>query len=326
MSADGWVGKVFAADADSDALADALSPGTPTVEQRVRTTMQKVQGAPANDLDDVLAELAKRMAADRGATPRMAPVGQRGSATHAQQRGTLAKPVPVADLRQYVAPWTTTAPKLSLDRFAIGRGAGGMFPLGYVSTLGAPGGTLKTALMILLGMRVAAGAPFAGHDVAPGAVLFLSLEDGADEMARRVGAAAVTAFPDAETTELQKRFGIIAMAGADGRFTSKAFSYLAATELAERLTLQAKLHAEACGMPVRLIVVDHARLAMSGDVNDSEAVTLLTRTLTHVAAKTGAAVVLKLTHFRGHLTVNKEGVRYAQEQAAVPGGIQAADR
>ena len=35
---------------------------------------------------------------------------------------------------------------------------------------------------------------------------------------------------------------------------------------------------------------------------------------------------LKLTHFRGHLTVNKEGVRYAQEQAAVPGGIQAADR
>ena len=39
-----------------------------------------------------------------------------------------------------------------------------------------------------------------------------------------------------------------------------------------------------------------------------------------------ASHVLKLTHFRGHLTVNKEGVRYAQEQAAVPGGIQAADR
>lgn len=35
---------------------------------------------------------------------------------------------------------------------------------------------------------------------------------------------------------------------------------------------------------------------------------------------------LKLTQFRGHLILSKEGARDAEDQAAVPGGVQAADR
>ena len=35
---------------------------------------------------------------------------------------------------------------------------------------------------------------------------------------------------------------------------------------------------------------------------------------------------MKLTQFRGHLILSKEGDRNAQDQAAVPGGVQAADR
>ncbi len=34
-----------------------------------------------------------------------------------------------------------------------------------------------------------------------------------------------------------------------------------------------------------------------------------------------AALAVKLTHFHGHLTVQERGVRSAQIQAAVPGGV-----
>jgi len=45
-------------------------------------------------------------------------------------------------------------------------------------------------------------------------------------------------------------------------------------------------------VPVTMIVIDHARLSMAGDPNDAEAVTQLTRVLTSIAQRTGAAVFL----------------------------------
>ena len=56
------------------------------------------------------------------------------------------------------------------------------------------------------------------------------------------------------------------------------------------------------------------------DEADSGAVTLIQRF--------GSAAnlhILELTRFDGHLILNEEGVRYAQVQSAVPGGVSRAD-
>ena len=211
----------------------------------------------------------------------------------ANEPGPVGHVTTPGPLGAYITLWGTEAPQIRLDRFAVGAGRWGMFPLSCVSMLAAPGGNMKTALAILLGLHVAAGTDFAGHTVTPGGALIVSLEEGAEDMHRRVGATAVTQFDAALHAKLQNRLAVINLAGKNGRFTeTMAGRNLIASDLVDYLIEQAKLHAKRTGLPVRFIGIDHARLAMAGDGNESEAVTVLLRALTRVALETGAAVVL----------------------------------
>ena len=211
----------------------------------------------------------------------------------ANEPGPVGHVTTPGPLGAYITLWGTEAPQIRLDRFAVGAGRRGMFPLSCVSMLAAPGGNMKTALAILLGLHVAAGTDFAGHTVTPGGALIVSLEEGAEDMHRRVGATAVTQFDAALHAKLQNRLAVINLAGKNGRFTeTMAGRNLIASDLVDYLIEQAKLHAKRTGLPVRFIGIDHARLAMAGDGNESEAVTVLLRALTRVALETGAAVVL----------------------------------
>lgn len=206
------------------------------------------------------------------------------------------KPAPEpADLLASAAPWDTTPPPERPDRFLVGSGSLGMFPAGCVSGLYAPGGSNKTTIATSLGLHVAAAAPFAGLRVTEGASLIVSLEDGAEEMGRKLGAIAVTQFGRELHETLKARVMVLVLSGdPSAKFTERytLSRSMGRTTFGDRLIATSKEHAKRCGVPVRLIAIDHARLAGGGDLNDSEAATLLMRELSRVAAETGAAVVL----------------------------------
>lgn len=200
-----------------------------------------------------------------------------------------------ADLLASVAPWGTTPPPERADRFVVGAGSLGMFPTDCVSGVYAPGGFTKTTVAAALCLSVAAGATFAGLPCAEGASLFVSLEDGAEEMHRKLGANCVTATAPELHEQVRQRVMVLVLSGdSTAKFTER-YTFgraMGRTTFGERLIATAKEHAKQCGVPVRLVVVDHARLAGGGDLNDSEAATMLMRELARVAAETGAAVVL----------------------------------
>jgi len=164
--------------------------------------------------------------------------------------------------------------------------------MGSVSVIGAPGGYMKTALAMSVALHIASGTVWAGHKVKAGAVLLIQLEDDPEECTRRAVATTRAQIEPELHGEVEARVQVVAAPGIDLRFTRVTFGASERTDMAARVIAQSRAHAESCGLPVRLIVVDHARLAIGGDANDSSHVTELIRALSHIAKETGAAVLL----------------------------------
>jgi RecA-family ATPase len=146
--------------------------------------------------------------------------------------------------------------------------------------------------MLTLQMAVAAaiGQDMAGIQIAEGSsLLFLGEEDDA-ERDRRIGA--ICSHTGADHNLVSTRIRCFGAAGMDIRLTQKIESNPQPTGLAEKIIELANQHAEISMVPVRMIVIDHARLVLGGDPNDAQDVTQLTRVLTHIAHETKAAVFL----------------------------------
>jgi RecA-family ATPase len=62
----------------------------------------------------------------------------------------------------------------------------GMIPMGDITLLSGDGGTGKSLLSLQLASAVADGSRWMGHDVTKGRAMFVSAEDGADELHRRI--------------------------------------------------------------------------------------------------------------------------------------------
>jgi RecA-family ATPase len=161
---------------------------------------------------------------------------------------------------------------------------------GTYNVLAGSGGTLKTMLMMITAASMAVGKDFGDMQISQGAsMLFLGEEDHA-EVVRRLSAACIHyGFDAAIVSERVKAFPA---AGVDLRLTRERGGSLDASALVQNVIELAEQHAQACGDLVRLIVFDHARLVMDGDPDDAAHVTQLTRVLTNIAQKTGAAVML----------------------------------
>lgn len=161
---------------------------------------------------------------------------------------------------------------------------------GTYNVLAGSGGTLKTMLMMITAASMAVGKDFGDMQISQGAsMLFLGEEDHA-EVGRRLSAACIHyGFDAAIVSERVKAFPA---AGVDLRLTRERGGSLDASSLVQNVIELAGQHAQACGDLVRLIVFDHARLVMDGDPDDAAHVTQLTRVLTNIAQKTGAAVML----------------------------------
>ena len=161
---------------------------------------------------------------------------------------------------------------------------------GTLCTIGGSGGVSKTMLTLQMAVAAAIGQDMAGIQVAEGgSLLFLGEEDDA-ERDRRIGA--ICAHTGADHKLVSTRIKCFGAAGMDIRLTQKIESNPQPTYLAERIIELANQHAEISMVPVRIIVIDHARLVLGGDPNDAQDVTQLTRVLTHIANETKAAVFL----------------------------------
>lgn len=161
---------------------------------------------------------------------------------------------------------------------------------GTLCTIGGSGGVSKTMLTMQMAVAAAVGQEMAGIQVTEGAsLLFLGEEDEA-ERDRRFGA--ICAHMNADLDVVNKRIKCFGAAGMDIRLTQKIDSNPQATALVEKLIQLTKEHTESTGVPVRFIVIDHARLVLGGDPNDAQDVTQLTRVLTHIAHETKATVFL----------------------------------
>jgi hypothetical protein len=196
------------------------------------------------------------------------------------------------DLAGFVVPWIAQATPPPPRSFAVGQDRTGMLPLGAVSVMAAPGGYMKTSLAVSICLHKAAGATWAGLRVDPGAVLLVQLEDDAEECQRRAGATLKTQIDPALHAAATQRTQIIALPGVDARLTKLVYGVSQRTDMADRIIVQARQHAASAGISVHLIVVDHSRLAIGGDANDSSHATELLRTLSFIAKETGAAVLL----------------------------------
>jgi hypothetical protein len=162
---------------------------------------------------------------------------------------------------------------------------------GTVCVIAGSGGSSKTMLIMQACVAAASGISMGSVQVAEGAsLLFLGEEDSA-ERDRRIGG--ICEHLKANTSLVEKRMRCFPAAGRDIRLTT-TYSDGAPNEapLADEVVAHAEELSRTSDVPVTMIVIDHARLAMAGDPNNAEHVTQLTRVLTSIAQRTGAAVFL----------------------------------
>jgi len=161
---------------------------------------------------------------------------------------------------------------------------------GTLCTVGGSGGTSKTMLMMQIAVAMACGIRLGDLQVTEGASLLLLGEEDHAERDRRFGG--ICEHMSADPQLVQRRIKCFAAAGIDIRLTLKKDRHSQETALGNEIIQLAKQHSDEAGVPIRLILIDHARLVLGGDPNAADDVTQLTRVLTGIANQTGAAVVL----------------------------------
>lgn len=155
------------------------------------------------------------------------------------------------------------------------------------------GGVSKSQLILQAVICVALGLPFMGHPTQEGAALVLLGEEDAEEISRRVNAIAKVMRLTAEQLELVKeRLRAFPMVGLDVRLTKQLAGSLEGSGLAQEIIEAAKELEVECGLPVRLIGLDHLGLIHGGDFIAREDAVQTMRQVNYIAQETRAAVVV----------------------------------
>lgn len=162
---------------------------------------------------------------------------------------------------------------------------------GTLCILAGLGGTAKTTLMMQIAMHAAIGEPIGDLQVSSFASILFLGEESVDERNRRFGGLA-SKLGEEQRRAIEKYVLCYPAAGKDIRLTISASNNIFSSDFADHVLEIAEEHKNRCGKRIGLILFDHARLVMTGDPNAAVDVTQLTRVLTDIAVKTGAAVVL----------------------------------
>lgn len=181
---------------------------------------------------------------------------------------------------------------------------------GTVAVMAGTGGVAKTAFAIQVCINGALGRNLGSIQVGTFASLMFLAEETVAERDRRFGALC-SRLAAQERARVEKMVRCFAEAGNDLRLTNLSNGHIIETEWVERMIALAQAHQQETSLETSLIVVDHARLVMSGDPIASDHVTALLRALSKVAVRTRSAVLL-LAH-SPKSTIGKDGEADATE-------------
>ena len=155
------------------------------------------------------------------------------------------------------------------------------------------GGVSKTQWLFHATVCIALGLPFMGKMTSAGAVLLLLGEEDLAEIARRFNAIAhMMKLTAGQRDLIQQRVRAFPMVGLDMRLTRIVGGSLEGSGFAAEILEAARQLEDACGLPVRLIGLDHAGLIHGGEFNAREDVVQTMRQVNHIAQESGAAVVV----------------------------------
>lgn len=159
--------------------------------------------------------------------------------------------------------------------------------------LGGLGGVSKSQLALQMAICAVLGSPFMGRATKAGAAMLFFGEEDAEEIFRRVNAIAKVMRLTVEQSDLvKKRLRAFPMVGLDVRLTVPIGGALENSGLAQEMITKAKELEAECGLPVRLIGLDHLGLIHGGDFNAREDSVQTMVQVNHVAKETGAAVIV----------------------------------
>lgn len=165
---------------------------------------------------------------------------------------------------------------------------------GTLTVVAGLGGTAKTIFALELATRAALGRELGEFQIAEFSSMIFLGEETRTERDRRIGAICAH-LSETERLQVERRVAVFPAAGIDLRLTWLYDGNPVAQPLVSQIIALTKEHEIRCGIPVGLIVLDHARLVMAGDPNAADDVTQLTRLLTEIAIATNSSVML-ITH------------------------------
>ena len=162
-----------------------------------------------------------------------------------------------------------------------------------VCVLAGLGGVSKTMLAMQWAVCVALGLPYMGKETLLGAVLFILGEEDSEEIDRRFNA--IVKFMKLSNEQIalvKKRIRAFPMNGLDSRLTSKQNGSLEGTEFTAEVIAASKALEIEAGIPVSLIVLDHAGLIHGGEFNSREDVVQTMRQVNFIAQQCNAAALV----------------------------------
>jgi hypothetical protein len=162
---------------------------------------------------------------------------------------------------------------------------------GKVTTLAGLGGVSKTTFTMQVATALALHEKLGDISCGEGSSLLLLGEEDQLDIARRFKAI-LDGRDDTARQKVGQRVRAFPMAGQDIRLTRLNGGNVERTAFVEEIVNCAKNLHEACSIPVKLIVIDHVRLAMAGDGNDADHATSFMATVTDIAVKSDACVMV----------------------------------
>jgi len=162
----------------------------------------------------------------------------------------------------------------------------GMIPIGETTLLSAHGGTGKSMFALQLAVAAVLDAPVGGRAVEQGRVLFVSIEDPMERIAKRLRKICRCVGVDFDS--MRGRITIIDGTRGDGALAQEEIvrgrARIVETSKMQKLKAKAKSH--------RLVIIDNASDAFDGNENERRQVRAFIRMLSSAARANDAAVLL----------------------------------
>ena len=160
-----------------------------------------------------------------------------------------------------------------------------LFPMEAASIVVALGGVGKTTFITKMAAHIAAGKPWGSAPIKQRKVLVFNVEETQEELNRKYGAA-VHKWDAADRFQVEAHLRQVSCLGQDARMTRFVERQVEGTQLTDRIIEAAK------AFDAEVIFIDHLQGFTSGDLNNSDTATALTREANRIVSQTAAAVVL----------------------------------